>query len=338
MGLGSRGACPCATEHYGLSGRVFRSRRFRRTNAWPCRAGLDSVWRMRILHLSDTHLDRRDAPNKHGVNATQSLRRMLADLRHLRAVDTIVVSGDIADDGSPEAYVAARAIVREFAAERNVPVIYSTGNHDERQAFAKVLGSGHLDPDGSDRADTLIASHEAERAAVSLVDGHRFITLDSLVPGKGYGHLSRTQLDWLRDVLGTPAPHGTVLVFHHPPITLDVEVQQALGLQNPSELVDTIRGSDVRLILCGHFHLQIFGFLETVPVWVTPGVVSRVDLTAAPRTERAVRGASATLVQLGAHGPLFHTLHARDPQAGETVYELDEQQLRSVIDELGAGT
>jgi hypothetical protein len=27
---------------------------------------------------------------------------MLADLRHLRAVDTIVVSGDIADDGSPE--------------------------------------------------------------------------------------------------------------------------------------------------------------------------------------------------------------------------------------------
>jgi hypothetical protein len=108
--------------------------------------------------------------------------------------------------------------------------------------------------------------------------------------------------------------------------------------QGLSELVDTIRGSDVRLILCGHFHLQIFGFLETAPVWVTPGVVSRVDLTAAPRTERAVRGASATLVQLGAHGPLFRTLHARDLQAGETVYELDEQQLRSVIDEVGAGT
>jgi 3',5'-cyclic AMP phosphodiesterase CpdA len=207
---------------------------------------------MRILHLSATHLDRRDAPNKHGVNATQSLRRMLADLRHLRAVDTIVVSGDIADDGSPEAYVAARDIMRAFAAERNVPAIYSTGNHDERQAFAKVLVSGHLDPDGSDRADTLIASDEAERAAVSLVDGHRFITLDSLVPGKGYGRFSRTQLDWLRDVLGTSAPHGTVLVFHHPPITLDVEVQQALGLQNPSELVDTIRGSDVRLILAGN--------------------------------------------------------------------------------------
>ncbi|KUM81156.1 hypothetical protein AQI70_03975 [Streptomyces curacoi] len=86
-------------------------------------------------------------------------------------------------------------------------MIYSTGDHDERQAFAKVLGSGHLDPDGSDRADALVPSAGGERAAVSLVDGHRFVTLDSLVPGKGYGHLGRTQLDWLRDVLRTPRPH-----------------------------------------------------------------------------------------------------------------------------------
>ncbi|MGW2420119.1 metallophosphoesterase family protein [Streptomyces sp. NPDC001709] len=293
---------------------------------------------MRILHLSDIHLDRVDAPNKHGVNATRSLRRIIADLRHLTAVDAVVVSGDIADDGSVDAYVAARDILREFTAARNVPVICSTGNHDERQAFTKVLGSGHLDPDGSDRAHALVPSTETERAAVSLVDGYRFITLDSLVPDKGYGHLSRTQIDWLTDVLRTPAPHGTVLVFHHPPITLDVEVQEALGLQNPAELADGIRDSDVRLILCGHFHLQVFGFLEATPVWVTPGVVSRVDLTAAPGTKRAVRGASATLVQLDtAHGPLFHTLHARDPQAGETVYELDEQKLRSVIDTFGPG-
>ncbi|MDT0343589.1 metallophosphoesterase family protein [Streptomyces litchfieldiae] len=291
---------------------------------------------MRILHLSDTHLDRDDAPNKFGVNATESLRRILADLRHLRAVDAVVVSGDIADDGSPEAYGAARELLGAFAAERNAPVIYSTGNHDERRAFAKVLGHGHLGPDGGDRAEAFVPSGEGERAAVSTVGGHRIITLDSLVPGKGYGHLGRAQLDWLRDVLRTPAPHGTVLVFHHPPVTLDVEVQRALGLRNPADLADAIRGSDVRLILCGHFHLQIFGFLETTPVWVTPGVVSRVDLTAAPGTERAVRGASATLVRLdAAHGPLFHTFHARDPRAGETVYELDEQQLHSVIRELG---
>lgn len=141
-----------------------------------------NLCRTRILHLSDTHLDRRDAPNKHGVNATRSLRQMLTDLQHLRALDAIVLSGGIADDGSLEAYVAARDPVRDFAAQRNIPAIYSTGNHDERQAFAKALGSGHLDPDGSDQADALLSSAETERAAVSMADGHRFITLDSASP------------------------------------------------------------------------------------------------------------------------------------------------------------
>lgn len=291
---------------------------------------------MRILHLSDTHLDRFDGPNRHGVNATQALRQMLADLATAPEIDVVIVSGDIADDGSPEAYATARDLIGAYASARNVPVVYSTGNHDERTAFAKVLGSGHLDALGGDRADTAIETVANERAAVSLVDGYRVVTLDSMVPGKGYGWISDAQLAWLRDVLKTPAPRGTVLVFHHPPITLDVPVQRALGLRNPEALADAVRGGDVQIMLCGHFHLQIFGFLESTAVWVTPGVVSRIDLTAAPGTERAVRGASATLVELGAPAsPLIHTLHARDPQVGAIVYELDEDQLDSVIERLG---
>jgi Icc protein len=79
---------------------------------------------MRILHLSDTHLDRTDAPNAFGVNATESLRGMLAELRHLREIDAVVVSGDIADDGSPEAYLRVREMVGAFALEREAPVVY----------------------------------------------------------------------------------------------------------------------------------------------------------------------------------------------------------------------
>ena len=88
--------------------------------------------------------------------------------------------------------------------------------------------------------------------------------------------------------------------------------------------------------LTGHFHLQLFGMLESVPVWVTPGVVNRIDLTTPYGTERAVRGASASLVELGGPAsPLFHTFHARDPRAHETVYELDEQRTRAVVEKHG---
>ncbi|MEU6339437.1 metallophosphoesterase [Streptomyces sp. NPDC046977] len=293
---------------------------------------------MRILHLSDIHIGPDDAPNARGINARESLRRMLTDLEAVPGVGTVVVSGDVADDGSPEAYTVAREMVCAFASRKRAPVVFCTGNHDERGAFAKILGSGHIGAGGDDCASAVVESPEGERAAVSTIDGHRFITLDSLVPGKVHGRVGARQLDWLREVLATPAPHGSVVVLHHPPVTLDVEVQQALGLQNAEELADAVRGTDVRLVLCGHFHLQLFGHLASVPVWATPGVLSRIDLTAPPGTERAVRGASATLIDLGGpYAPLFHVLQARDPRAGETVYELDRDQLRSVIDRLRPG-
>ncbi|MFJ9629210.1 metallophosphoesterase family protein [Streptomyces sp. NPDC101175] len=289
---------------------------------------------MRILHLSDTHLERTDAPNRHGVDATDSLRLMLAELRHQRGVDAIVVTGDLANDGAVEAYTILREMVGDLARRLGgTPVFYTTGNHDEREAFGKVLGSGHLAADGTDRVVSAAFPAEFGCAAVSDVDGYRFITLDSLVPGKVYGELGRAQLDWLRTELRTPSENGTVLAFHHPPLALDVPSQRAFGLRNPRELADAIRGGDVRAVLTGHYHLQLFGFLEATPVWVTPGIVNRIDLTTPYGTERAVRGASASLVELGGEtGPMFHTFHARDPRAHETVYQLDAEQTRSIIE------
>ncbi|MBG0567323.1 metallophosphoesterase [Actinoplanes aureus] len=287
---------------------------------------------MRILHLSDTHLTRAPGPNSSGIDPRESLRRILDECRELPDLDAVVITGDVADDGSTEAYTDARDLIGAFAGQRRIPAILSTGNHDERAAFTGVLGSGHLDG-----AEHQLDAADGARAAVTTVDGWRIITLDSLVPGKGYGHLSTEQLAWLRDVLAVPAPHGSVLGFHHPPVMVPgVAVQHALGLSNGDDLAEAIRGSDVRIVLCGHFHLQLSGMLAGVPVWVTPGVVNRIDLTATPGTERAVRGASASLIDLGGpHSPVCHTLHARDPRLGQTAYELGAAELAAVITALG---
>ena len=50
------------------------------------------------------------------------------------------------------------------------------------------------------------------------VAGLRIVALDTSVPGYHHGELSDEQLAWLADVLATPAPHGTLLALHHPPI------------------------------------------------------------------------------------------------------------------------
>jgi 3',5'-cyclic AMP phosphodiesterase CpdA len=290
---------------------------------------------VRILQLSDFHLAKADGPTPAGIDARGSLRRMLEDCAHLEAIDVVVVSGDVADDGSPEAYADAARLVRDFAMARGVPQIYCVGNHDQRPGFEQVLGSGHVGVDGRDRG-ALVTSGDGERAAASDVAGYRVITLDTLVPAKGYGWLSDAQLDWLTDLLATPAERGTVLVMHHPPIARDTAVQQAFMLQNAPALRAAIERSDVRVVLCGHFHHQMTGRLGDTPVVVTPGVINRIDLTTAPRTERAVLGASATVVELGGpQSPLSYVLHARDPETGRTAYELGVDELAEVVADLG---
>lgn len=61
-------------------------------------------------------------------------------------------------------------------------------------------------------------------------------------------------------MLAEPAPAGTVLASHHPPIS--VPPQRAVAsLQDATALADVVAGSHVQAIVCGHVHAQITGFL-----------------------------------------------------------------------------
>lgn len=288
----------------------------------------------RILHLSDTHLTA-SGLDQDGVDALGALDQLLDDCRHLVDLDLVVVTGDIADDGSVEGCDLVRGRVGRFAAALGIPHLYTTGNHDRRAEFAAALGTGHLGPDGVD-IGTPLDGLDDERAAVSTHGDLRLVTLDSLVPGSGHGFVSRTQLDALRELLREEAPAGTVLALHHPPLrTPTAPWMREAGLHNGDDLAEVIAGTDVVAVLCGHFHLQLAGQLRGVPVWVTPGVVSRIDLTAPSHVIRAVQGAGATIVDLGGpFSPSFHVLHARDPRVGRQVYVADPVTLEDTTSTL----
>ena len=279
----------------------------------------------RILHLSDTHATATGVDcDEDGVDALASLEQILRDCRHLSRLDLVVVSGDIADDGSAQGCALVRERIAQFAAGRGIPHVYTTGNHDRRPGFTAALGTGHRDARDAETG-VLLDGLADERAAVSTVNGLRVITLDSLVPGSGHGVVSRAQLDALAAILHDPAPAGTILALHHPPVyTASSPWTIEAGLRNRDELAAAIAGSDVVAVLCGHFHLQLTGRLGAATVWATPGVVPRIALTAPPPVVRAVHGASATVVDLGGpFSPSFHLVLARDPRVGEQVYVVD---------------
>jgi 3',5'-cyclic AMP phosphodiesterase CpdA len=302
----------------------------------PDRESPSRTGRHRILHLSDPHLTR-SGTDEDGVDAAAALERILHDARFVPGIDLVVVSGDIADDGSTEGYAGVLERVGRFAAERGVPHVYCTGNHDDRETFAAVLGSGHVAPDGGD-VGRLAPDAGDLRVAVSEVSGLRVITLDSLVPGSVHGLVGDGQLAWLRSLLDQPAPAGSVIVVHHAPIALDsTGAMTSVNLHNARQLADVVSATDVRAVLCGHFHVQLSGSLDGVPVWVTPGVVTRIDLTTPPHLYRAVKGAGATVVDLGGPGsPMFHVIQARDPEAGTQVYLVDAVSGEDVVSEFSA--
>lgn len=241
-----------------------------------------------ILHLSDTHLLAGDRLLGGRYDAAAHLRRTLdaAEATGVRP-DAVVFTGDLTDLGEPEAYRALRAAVEPWAARLGAPVIWVAGNHDERPA----LRAGLLDAEAT----------EEPVIGVWNLDGLRLIALDSSVPGWHHGDLDAAQLDWLRRQLAEPAPLGTILALHHPPLPTHIPFFDILELRDQAGLADAIAGSDVRAILAGHLHYSTSGTFAGVPVSVSAASCYTMDLA---RPAEEVNGMDA--------GQSFHLVHVWD--------------------------
>ncbi|WP_405524564.1 metallophosphoesterase family protein [Streptomyces canus] len=174
---------------------------------------------MKILHPSDTHLDRAGGQDADGTDGTVALRRMLADLLHLRDLDALVVTGDVAD-GSREGYARASELVGDYAQERGTSVFFATGNHDERAAFSEVRGCGHVRP------DAVYDGPEGEEVAASTVDGLRWSLLTPSCRARiTEGSAGPSWTDWRR----TWPPRGAWHALSRPGVGEPVPSGAGLG-------------------------------------------------------------------------------------------------------------
>lgn len=256
-----------------------------------------------IAHLSDTHLYAGDERRIYGkIDPAPGFRRALERLRGMTTPpQAIVFTGDLADLGEREAYVRLREQVEPVAAEFGAEIVWVMGNHDEREVYSEVL-FGEASDEPQDRV------HE--------IDGLRIIALDTTVPGWHHGDIDDAQLEWLADVLSEPAPHGTLLTMHHPPLPLPLnDASVIIELEGQDRLAPVLAGTDVRAILAGHLHYSTAATFAGIPV----SVASATCFAAAPATvdrySSAVDGHQAiSLVHLydeGAGGvpgaPVVHT-------------------------------
>src|SRR5690348_14141719 len=113
---------------------------------------------------------------------------------------------------------------------------------------------------------------------VFLVDGLRIVALDTSVPGQHHGEVTDAQLAWLARVLDVPAPSGTILAMHHPPLPTVADLAVAVELVEQHRLANVLEGTDVRAILAGHMHYSSFGTFAGIPVSVASSTCYTQDL------------------------------------------------------------
>lgn len=233
-----------------------------------------------LLHISDTHLLAGGGSLYDRVPSEQHLQRLFDGLAASGArPEAIVFTGDLADRGEPDAYRRLRAVVDPAAAALGARVVWVMGNHDERGAFR----AGLLDEPATD---------EPVDRVVDL-DGLRVVVLDTSVPGSHHGEVDEQQLDWLADVLATPAPHGTILAMHHPPVPSVQDLAATVELRDQHRLAPVLAGTDVRAILAGHLHLSSSASFAGIPVSVASATCYTQDLTVPVGGQRAQDGARA---------------------------------------------
>lgn len=229
-------------------------------------------------------------------------------------VAALVLSGDLTDTGDPAAYRALRAVVEPAATRIGAPLVYAMGNHDERAAFRTEL----LDGSGSDPYDH-----------VMRVGGLRLVVLDSTVPDRPQGLLRPEQLSWLAAEIAEPAPLGTVLVLHHPPVPTAFAAMRAIDLHNPRDLARVLVGTDVRMILCGHAHHAGASALAGIPVWIAPATAHRAELLSPPGRARGRAGAALTRVDIY---PDAVVAAAEPLDATELLMDTDEATLAAAME------
>jgi Icc protein len=219
----------------------------------------------RVGHVSDSHFTASGI--MHGVvRPAATYSGALAALEGSGIpLDALVHTGDVADLGEPDAYLAAATVTRETTQRTGWPVLWAAGNHDVRAVLAPALLGEPATEEPLDR--------------VLEVRGLRLVSLDTSIPGQVEGGVAEAQAEWLRAVLAEPAEHGTVLALHHPPVPVEVTAMARLHLTGQDILEAALRGTDLRAILGGHLHYATSAVFAGVPVHVAPSTAYTIRLT-----------------------------------------------------------
>lgn len=221
---------------------------------------------MVIVQLTDPHLYADPEATYDGVNTRASFLTVLGHARaSCASAAALVLTGDLANDGSQMAYRALRQRLEGLA----TPVYCLPGNHDDPETMAKALIGG--------------AIHGPGCASVGV---WRCVFLNTYVAGREHGYLNDAELERLEAELGAHRDTPTVVFMHHHPVSIGSPWLDHMGLKNADRFFEVIDPHPrVRAVLWGHVHQEFHVRRRGVLLLGTPSTCVQF----APKTDRYCR-------------------------------------------------
>jgi Icc protein len=189
---------------------------------------------LRILQVTDSHLFKTENGKLLGMNTQESLDAVMALIRKEQSApyDCILATGDLAQDGSIEAYQRVKQALSGF----DCPQYWIPGNHDLRANMEQVAG-----------LESMPSRVEFEHWQILL--------LDSQVPGKVHGNLSDDQLAIIDDALAQSPNKHTLVCLHHQPWPMNCKWLDQQQVRSHASFNQRIAQADsIKGVLWGHVH------------------------------------------------------------------------------------
>lgn len=251
---------------------------------------------VRILQISDLHLTGDPDVRMRDVPTHAALQDVVDHISQHETFDHVIITGDLAQDGEPEAYRAARRIL----GDRCAPSGAVPGNHDKRIAMRETFAE--------------ISGEHAESIRFSKrIENWKLIGIDTLDDGHVAGLVGSEQLDWLASELATSPSFPTAIFMHHHPLPVNCAWLDGIGLRDAHLFQDIVaRSPHVRAICTGHVHLVSEQKLAQATVLTTPSTCIQFDRRIGDRVVREQIPAGYRVLDL--HDNSFETKVVRLPE------------------------
>ena len=200
--------------------------------------------RFLLAQVTDMHIKAGGKLSYKVVDTEASLARCVRQILALPQVpDAVLFTGDLTDFGKREEYENLARLV----APLTMPVYLMPGNHDDPETMREMFPSHRYLRQRTGKLDYVIDEFPV-----------RIVALDSTIPQKSPGLLTKAQLAWLDDTLGAGRERPTIVALHHPPFWTGIGHMDEQPLTNPDDLAAVIsRHPQVERVIAGHLHRPI---------------------------------------------------------------------------------